>query len=238
MVKKTNDNMIEIAGHDIIVRKSQRRKTMAIKVNNEGIFLHIPDILPMEIARAFVEKKTAWIEQKLNFTNPQLAANQYSAGDQLFFMGESHRIVLQDDDLKQPVIDRQQEQLVLSGALAELTMEDRQNAFKKWYQQQATAYLIDRSLLLSARYDLKANSFQVKTYKARWGSCSQDGHIRYNWKIIQASKGIIDYLIIHELCHLKEHNHSANFWQLVAKLCPDYKQHRQWLKTYGHLINL
>lgn len=239
MPSKKAIHTINVSGHEVIVKKSARRKTMAIKVNNDGVFLHIPDILPIEIATAFVEKKASWIEKKLQFTRQQADLNQFNDGDMLLFLGEQYRIQIQTQaEIKKPSITLQGKHALLTNATTALSSEVRYKIIKQWYRQQANDYLIQRSLELSHHCRLKANSFQVRTYKARWGSCSHDGHIRYNWKIIQAPKAVIDYLIIHELCHIQEHNHSAAFWALVSRYCPDYKRQRQWLKTYGHRINI
>lgn len=239
MSSALSTHIIDVSGHQILVKKSRRRKTMALKVNNDGIFLYIPDVLPMTIARAFVEKKILWIESKLRFTQNQSHSNQYAEGDTLLYFSEQYPIVLQENkSQKKAEISLEKDHVVLSGPISTLTFDARQKLFRQWFQQQANDYLLPRSEELSTRFGLQATSFTVKTYKARWGSCSIDGHIRYNWKIIQAPKDVIDYLIVHELCHLREHNHSASFWKLVALFCPEYKQHRHWLKTYGHLINI
>lgn len=78
----------------------------------------------------------------------------------------------------------------------------------------------------------------VKTYKARWGSCYSDGRISFNWKLIMAATWVIDYVVVHELCHLIHHNHSANFWRLVEQYYPSYKQAKEWLKQNGQLLKL
>jgi predicted metal-dependent hydrolase len=238
MPQQKAHNIMEVSGHSIIVIKSNRRKTMAIKVNDDGIFLHIPNILPLDIAQAFVHKKIAWIEQKLQYTQKQVQPPQYREGDSLLLFGQHYEIKCAHQENANPTkICLQDGTVLISKQLASLADGERQSHFHQWYQQQASVYLVQRSEALSQKYHINVASYQVKGYKARWGSCSHDGHIRYNWKIIQAPVDIIDYLIIHELCHILEHNHSKNFWALVARYCPDYKQRRQWLKTHGHAIN-
>ena len=76
----------------------------------------------------------------------------------------------------------------------------------------------------------------VREQKSRWGSCNSKGELRFNWKLIMAPPSVVDYVAVHELCHLKEMNHSAAFWKLVETLCPEHKACRQWLKDYGGLL--
>jgi len=77
------------------------------------------------------------------------------------------------------------------------------------------------------------NSISVRDYKSRWGSCSSKGEISYNWRIIIAPHQIVDYVVVHELCHLKHPNHSPEYWKSVKRVNPEYKEHRQWLKEHG-----
>jgi predicted metal-dependent hydrolase len=82
-------------------------------------------------------------------------------------------------------------------------------------------------------YNFKYNRIAIKNNKTNWGSCSSMGNLNFNWKLIFAPLKIIDYVIVHEICHLKEHNHSQAFWDLVSKQAPDHKLSRKWLKQNG-----
>jgi predicted metal-dependent hydrolase len=76
----------------------------------------------------------------------------------------------------------------------------------------------------------------VKYFKARWGSCSTHGDITFNWRIIMAPHRIVDYVVVHELAHLKHHDHSPRFWKGVETVIPDYRECREWLKNYGQML--
>jgi predicted metal-dependent hydrolase len=78
----------------------------------------------------------------------------------------------------------------------------------------------------------------VKEYKARWGSCSSSGDVTYNWRIIMAPHHIVDYIVVHELCHLLEHNHGPKYWKHVKSVVPDYKECREWLKVNGEGLRI
>jgi hypothetical protein len=95
-----------------------------------------------------------------------------------------------------------------------------------------------RTVELANKTGLKPKSVEVKTYKARWGSCRITGEIQLNWKLIMAPVEVIDYVIIHELCHLKHHNHSVRFWGLVEQFESAYRIHRLWLREYGKVLEI
>jgi predicted metal-dependent hydrolase len=84
----------------------------------------------------------------------------------------------------------------------------------------------------------KPKSVGIKSYKARWGSCSSKEKVDFNWKIIMASNRIVDYVVAHELCHLKHHDHSPKFWKAVEKLIPDYAICKEWLKDNAKRLEI
>lgn len=86
--------------------------------------------------------------------------------------------------------------------------------------------------------NLEYNRIFIRSQKTRWGSCSRLKNLSFNWRLVMAPIEVIDYLIVHEMAHIEEMNHSASFWRLVEKACPDYKAHRRWLKEHGPALTL
>ncbi len=109
---------------------------------------------------------------------------------------------------------------------------------KKWYLKQAKAILIERTDYFATEMNLYPRKVIVKNQKARWGSCSADNVIRFNWKVIQAPLELIDYLIVHELAHIQEKNHSRRFWDLVATHIKDPIASRKALQHFGRYVAL
>jgi hypothetical protein len=105
----------------------------------------------------------------------------------------------------------------------------KENIFDAWLFEQARAYIPGRVKILADRNNFNYNSVRVKKLKSRWGSCSSKGNLSFNYKLLYFKSKIIDYVIIHELCHLKEMNHSKRFWSLVESLFPDYKEWKMQL---------
>jgi hypothetical protein len=104
-----------------------------------------------------------------------------------------------------------------------------------WLRNFAKRYLPERVYKLADKYNFKVNNISVRNQKTRWGSCSARGNLSFNFNLVQYKKEIIDYVIVHELCHLKEMNHSIKFWLLVEKICPDYKAFRKELKKHSDI---
>lgn len=111
---------------------------------------------------------------------------------------------------------------------------------ESWYKQQARKIILERVYLYSTRFGLRFNSVTVGKVAAttRWGSCSSDKNLNFNWKLIMAPLSVIDFVVVHELAHLSELNHSRSFWENVRKMLPLYREYRTWLKRNGHLLTL
>ncbi len=109
---------------------------------------------------------------------------------------------------------------------------------KKWFLNEIIRYLDDKVLSYAKIVGVVNSlvSIEVKDYKTRWGSCCPDGRLQFNWRLVMMPMPVVDYVIIHELCHLIHPNHSKHFWAEVSLYCPNFKQHKQWLKQNGHEI--
>lgn len=103
-------------------------------------------------------------------------------------------------------------------------------------RETARRELPDQLLELAAKYELSVAGVSVRNQRWRWGSCSLSGHISLNWRLIQLPPFVREYVLIHELMHLKRHDHSRKFWRLVADACPDYQTARTWLREHGHVL--
>lgn len=107
-------------------------------------------------------------------------------------------------------------------------------ALEAWYRRQAQAIVVERLALWNQRYGFTYHRVTIKEQKTRWGSCSRQGNLNFNWRLLLAPLEVLDYVLIHELSHLKEQNHSPRFWAVVALACPDYRARRHWLREHGH----
>jgi predicted metal-dependent hydrolase len=111
--------------------------------------------------------------------------------------------------------------------------DQARRALELWYRRQAAAVFAERLHVCNERYGFHYGRVGVKEQKSRWGSCSRLGNLNFNWRLLLAQLPVLDYVVVHELCHLRELNHGPRFWQLVARGCPDYQAQRRWLRLHG-----
>lgn len=122
--------------------------------------------------------------------------------------------------------------------VAEANQETIRRALEAWYRRQASAAFAERLVACNARYGFAYGRVAIKEQKSRWGSCSRKGNLNFNWRLLLAPLPVLDYVVVHELCHLRELNHSPRFWSLVALGCPDYVAQRRWLRDHGRGLQL
>lgn len=228
--------IIEINDLPVEVVRSPRRKTLAIKIRAGKVSLHLPKLMPLWLAKQFVLRKQPWIQQKLQAYRQRPPERSFVDGALQPFLGGQYPLQICYEKKRQRChVTFDQQQLTVKVAEAATPAEISQ-ALGRWYRRQAEAFLKARVEQLAGQTGLVPNQVQIRSYKSRWGSCNARGEIQLNWQLIQASRSIIDYVIIHELCHLKQHNHSPAFWALVAQFDPNYREHQGWLKQQGHQL--
>ena len=222
---------------DII--RSPRRKTSAIKIQKGKVFVMVPQRLSIAVIESLVAKKNRWIKEKLAAQNEIIAIKPkiFVSGEAFSYLGRNHPLNIESG--LYPAIKLHQGELVVS--VRDKTADNAQ-AIKqlliKWYKQQAESELRDKTERFSRIIGVKPSSVNVKSFKSRWGSCSITGGIQYNWKIIIAPDPVVNYVVIHELCHILQHNHSPAFWKAVEKHCHDYRDCGAWLKINGARLEI
>lgn len=229
-------SIIKINDLPITVVRSTRRKTIAIKIQDGNVTVHLPKLMPLWLAKQFVMRKQQWIEDKLENFQQRPPKRQIIEGELQPFMGEHYPLSIVQEPQRLRLHVQFDNQKLVINAPANVTSIQIKQALTRWYRRQAESLLIKRVELLAEQTGLQPNQVQIKSYKSRWGSCNLRGEIQLNWQLVQASQLIIDYVIIHELCHLQQHNHSKAFWDLVERFDPNYREHRSWLKNHGHQL--
>lgn len=227
---------IKINDHYVAVVRSARRKTIAIKIQDGNVTVRLPKLMPLWLAKQFVMRKQQWIEDKLKNFQQRPPKRQFIEGELQPFMGEQYPLhIIQEPQRQRLHVLLDQQKLVIMAPPNVTALQIRQ-ALTRWYRRQAESLLPERVKQLAEQTSLRPNQVQIKSYKARWGSCTMRGDIQLNWQLVQATQSINDYVIIHELCHLRQHNHSKAFWDLVEQFDPNFREHRRWLKQHGHQL--
>jgi predicted metal-dependent hydrolase len=176
--------------------------------------------------------KLNWIQAKLAEQEARpLTAPSLAWGSSVWWLGEQRTL---QSGLRAQLTD---ETLHLCAGSGSQTDEARiPEALARFYQRAARPYFAERIALWSARMNLHPQQIALSSARTRWGSCTSAGVVRLNWRLMQAPASVIDYVVIHELAHLAEMNHSARFWALVAAVCPNWKAERTWLKQHGSAL--
>jgi predicted metal-dependent hydrolase len=218
---------------DQIVRS--KRKTIAIIVQRGGkVLVRAPLKAPERTIHAFIQSKSDWIiEKKLQ------AAQHVDSQVREFADGEKFLIVGQELPLR--LAHNQQAALTVQHDgfyLSKKALPKALAVFEQWYKLRARQVLTERVQLYAAQHAFRYDKIRITSAKTRWGSCSSRGTLSFTWRLVMAPLAVIDYVVIHELAHLKIKNHSAVFWAEVTRLMPDYKRHRDWLKKNGHFLTL
>jgi len=207
------------------VRQSQRAKRISIRIKHEKVELIIPNS-DFQKAQAFLLNKESWIRRKLESRQKTIIYNP----DSLMIFGIEYPIKYADNT-------EQKVKLSNSTIIACSTIENRTKALRE--------FLIDLLLLkikeimssIRSQKNLRFTEIKISNNKSIWGSCSSKGVLSFSWRLIFAPLGAIYYVIVHEMCHLLEMNHSPRFWVLVSDLCPDYKTHKLWLKKNAYSLH-
>lgn len=226
----TNTSLPDI--HQII-RSNRRSFSLEIKPDGK-LIVRAPRIASQAQIKAVVARKADWIRKKqgqLARKHPLTQPKTFTPGETFWYLGEQYPLRL---------TERQRPPLDLDGAflLSQSAQSRAREVFIEWYREetrQITARLIQ---VYAKRYDLRVQSVRITSARTRWGSCSGKQTLNFTYRLCMAPLSVVEYVVVHELAHLKEHNHSRAFWQWVATMKPNYQQDRTWLKQHGVLLTL
>ncbi|MBV8431936.1 MAG: M48 family metallopeptidase [Solirubrobacterales bacterium] len=223
--------MVVGPGHDIEydVRRSDRARRVRVTVDPvRGVEVVLPRRAPAREAAAAIEELRPWIERRL--AEIQRAQSAVAArGDTLPYLGQTLRLVAQPGRTR--AHRRGQELLVPAG-------EEQRLAVERFYRRAAQAEIAPRLDAACAAVGAGYSRLSIRSQKTRWASCSRSGAMSFNWRLLLAPEPVLDYVVWHEVCHLEVMDHSPRFWKLVGERCPDYRQHRRWLRRHGATLVL
>ncbi len=224
---------------EILVERTNRKRTISLQVKNNKLIIKTPKSVSKKTLVDLIRRKQQWIKKRaiLNFEEQNLKNREFIDNDKFYFRGEEYRLSL---------ISGRKEAVKIEGGLLLVSYGDHKSigrgTIKKlledWYLKESTKILKARTEELAQQMRVQPRGITVKNYNSKWGSCTANNKISYNWRIIMAPDYIVDYLIIHELSHIIEPNHSKNFWYQVGSYCEDFQKKRKWLRENGHKLVL
>ena len=219
------------------VIRTGRCKTVTINVDDCTVSIVVPRELSEERIKRVLTAKDRWIKQKIASQQSQLPVNQkqFISGESFSYLGRNYRLKVKRVDY-QPL-------KLLNGYLVATLPDGADNplmvrhSLVKWYNAQAKPKLIEKTKRYAGIVGVSPTAIEIKSYKSRWGNCNVKGGIGYNWKIVMAPQSVVDYVVVHELCHLKHFNHSTDYWRQVERILPNYMDSKRWLKEHRFEID-
>lgn len=219
--------------------KRSNRKTIGLLLAKNGdLVVRAPKRTSIKVIEATLHKKKRWILQKRKLFKGHAESFQL---DSYPYMGENNRLEIAFHEKKRPVIYHEANRITLLlhqglRGSPDLIVEERRKLLLKWYRENARRFITAVVSQYEKKLNLDHKKIYIKSQKTRWGSCSSKKNLNFNWRVIMLPKDVAIYIIVHELCHLVENNHSKQFWKNLGAIIPDYKEKKAWLKKYGYFI--
>lgn len=216
------------------LKKSTRRKTVAIKVHNKKVTVYAPYFVTEKQIEEWLRGKQQWVESQLTKQLTLIDSKQYPFKDKriTIFHEPVHLSFEQGDESK--IVEKDSLLLITHSSRVKNNLQKYQQLLENYLKKQLTAYIEMRLTHFCALMgEALPNDLKIAVYKRKWGSCNSKRELTFNLHLIGAPYHAIDYVIVHELAHLKYLNHSKAFWQRVERFFPDYKASSNWLKQNG-----
>lgn len=219
-IKNKNDNIA------INIRVSKKAKRMILKFSQvDGFELVRPYNFPERKALDFIIKHEDWVLNKASLKN-DIKVISLENGAEISIFGITYTITHTDNLRGLTHFDG--DKIIVSGY-----NEFINDKIVRFLKQHIKQTIQDVALKKADLLDVKFKKISIRDTKTRWGSCSSSGNLSFSWRLVFAPFDVFEYVVCHEVAHLREMNHSKNFWSLVKQICPHYKQHKDWLKYNG-----
>ena len=230
----------ELFGLKVDILRS-RRKTAALHIIGNKLQIRVPnrvrDIKILEI----LENKQRWIRNKsFQLQNqPLTKEREFVSGEKFLHFGTNIYLkVLEGGGVGTKLVDNYLITNVRTSEIGDLRKYRIKNYIEKWYAQEAYKKLEQKVIKYSEMIRVSPREMKIRNYKTRWGSCDSKGRLTFNLNLIKAPHSVVDYVVIHELCHIIQPNHSKLFWNQVEKYDPLFKIHRRWLRENGIALTI
>ena len=220
---------------DYKIARSPKRKKLTITVGRDrAVIVHAPEGTSEETVRRVVDAKRQWLYEKLRHPQkyrdqPPAPGKELVSGELMPYLGKNYRIELVDSDSKLICFDQK---FFVPRSLE----SERQNAFRHWYKEKASERILPRVRQTAKALGVNVNDAKIIGSRFRWGSCTPKDNVNFNWRLIKAPMFVIDYVIVHELAHLIEPNHTPRFWNIVKAQVPGMEKAKAWLKEHGQFL--
>lgn len=220
------------------LHRTRRARALSLRVApHTGVVVVAPLLAPAAMIGAFVRQHRPWVLRQLQRL-AQTAAEiprRWPYGPTLPYLGTEHVVQLEAGDSARVACAAP---ALLRVQLRRPTVQSARRLLKRWYLAEARRWCLAQAEGWQQHLGVTWTRLQVRDQRARWGSCSATGRLNFNYRLVMAPPAVLDYVVLHELLHRKEMNHSPRFWALVAQHCPGYREALAWLKRYGPYLGV
>jgi predicted metal-dependent hydrolase len=224
---------------DYPIRRSDRARRARINVSAEGVEVVVPRRMALRQVVPFVEEKRPWIERTLRRIREaeEAAAVRLVDGGSVPYLGSQLTLSVRVE------LGRVRSFVALKGDVLEVAVGSRgvepvRSALEAWYRRRARVEVTPRLDAACARAGVRYTRLSIRAQRTRWASCSSQGAMSFNWRLLLAPPEILDYVVEHEVAHLHVLDHSDRFWRLLGPRVPAYREHERWLRRNGPALRL
>jgi len=222
---------MEFSPSDIKIIRSRDRKTCALIVKPDGeVVMRVPFFLPDSAAGRLALQRMNWIIRKRRAAL-EAASRRLNVGAKIPYLGNDYKVVLREGSAEVLSFDGREFSFG-GGALP----ADAAKLFGAWYRRQAEEIIGARLNCYAVQAGLSYAGFALSDARCRWGVCGKNNVLRFNWRLAMAPLFVVDYVVAHELAHLRRRDHSRIFWKIVEDILPGYREGRKWLKANGSAL--
>ena len=223
-----------------VQRSDRRKKTVQITMDGGRVLVASPLDTPDSKLEAIVRKRAPWILRQASDPALQAPRKRFVSGETLPYMGRNVRLIVEPADLQAPEVrfDHWSFRIAVPVTLDESKRYDEiRKAIVPWYRRRAEQRISRSVELWRKRMGWPEKpEVLIRDQRQRWGSCAPDGTLRFNWRVVMVHPELAEYVVVHELAHLKISSHSAEYWAQVSGLLPDAQQRRQRLREAGKML--
>jgi len=230
-------------GHTVIryaIERGRRLKTVAIRVDPvDGVRVRTPGDTPIASLDVIVHRKAQWIlecQRRHEDLPPPPSPREFVSGETFRYLGRQYRLKVERSADAGAGVRIAEGRLIVPVASKGSMPANARDRLVAWYRERAAIRVPERVAAWSARLGLHPSSVLIREPKKRWGSADPRGNIRFNWRIIQTSTRLIDYVVAHELVHLAHRDHTRDFWATLGRAMPDYESRRKELRRLGRQV--
>ena len=217
-----------------IVRKP-KIKNIYLRITPKGVQITANRRVPLKEIEAFVLSKSAWLTKHLKVQELRVQKRALVNGNEVYYRGEACLLVCEENKLDNVELEFKEQQFHIKMP-KETEQEILEELFNHFYKNRAIEFITPMVELWSKKMSLKPSNVSFRKAKRQWGSCSSQNSLSFNYYLMKLPKHLIEYVVIHELAHIKEKNHSKNFWALVEKFLPNYKALVKELREFERLL--